>query len=781
MLTLDEAELGSPEELMPMVQLLAETIDALRAHVTIVDRAGRIVAVNESWRRLVLEHDDTLERAGLGEPHASVAAAVLGIDSRSAESAALGLREVLDGTRVDFELEVASRLPGGERFFCLRVSPLAGNRAVVVHEDVTARTALAREARQRSALLDNLHEAIVATRPDWSVTTWSRAAERIFGWSTTDVVDRDLRALVLDGVSGGLDAIERELARAGQVTIESTLRRRDGSFFRALGSLAVVRADDGTPIGTVAVFRDNTELAELRAEMHQAQKMEAVGRLAAAIAHDFNNLLMGLSGVSDLGLRRTRDPVARSILAEVKRATAGGSEIVEQLMAFVRRDDDPRTPSLADGVVRELLPMLQSLVGEEVRLAVDLDAPGLHVALDAGRLRQVVMNLAINARDAMPDGGTLRIATSRRTVEQGDRRAAPGEYVRLTVEDDGIGMDEATRGHVFEPFFTTKAPGSGTGLGLSTVYGIVGQCNGKISLHSALGQGTLFHVDVPVAEAPALEESKPTVEAGAARPTVTVLLIEDEALVRMTVRMLLEDAGYTVFEAASGDEIDRVLDEAGPIDLVLSDMVLPGLAGPEVVRRVRARYPDVPAVYMSAYPRDLLIEQGKLSPEDPTLHKPFDEMTLDIAIRAALSEALEPAPAPAPTPTPARAPTPERARPPMVLLVEDYQLARGAMRELLEDEGYEVLEAASLQDARALASEPIDLLLTDLGLGDGRGDVLADELRRAIPGLGVLYVTGQSASDKRVQEALSLPRTKHLQKPVDLDILAAAVQDLLRG
>jgi DNA-binding response OmpR family regulator len=249
-----------------------------------------------------------------------------------------------------------------------------------------------------------------------------------------------------------------------------------------------------------------------------------------------------------------------------------------------------------------------------------------------------------------------------------------------------------------------------------------------------------------------------------------VLLVEDDALVRMTVRAFLEDAGHRVFEAERGDEVERVLDDAGPIHVVLSDMVLPGFAGPEVVRRVRARHPDARAIYMSAYSRDLLIERGSLLPEQQTLQKPFDERALRLAIEEAFSVEREPQPEL----------VAEKAGPRTVLLVEDYQLARGAMRELLEDEGYRVLEAASLQDARALAHEPIDLLLTDLGLGDGRGDELAEELRAVIPGLGVLYVTGQSATDERVRQALTRPRTRHLQKPVGLAVLAAEVESLLR-
>ena len=370
------------------------------------------------------------------------------------------------------------------------------------------------------------------------------------------------------------------------------------------------------------------EQRRLEQQLQHAQKLEAVGRLAGGVAHDFNNLLTAIDGYSDLALNQLAPghPV-RDDIDEVRRAAQRASELTRQLLAFSRRQVlAPCVVELND-VVRDAERMLRRLMGAEVELATALaDVPAL-VRADPGQLEQVITNLVLNARDAMPDGGTVRIATD-----------VDDDTVRLSVRDDGVGMDEDTQRLLFEPFFTTKEPGKGTGLGLAMVHGIVTQSGGAITVESAPGQGARFEISFPLSP-PGEVESVPPDGADAGLGTETVLVVEDEPAVRELTRRMLELEGYAVATAASGDEALLLCDELGSIDVLVTDIVMPGLNGRELAVRLSSRFPGLRVVLMSGFTQDAEPLDGLLAAGAAFIEKPFTSTALASEVRGVLDAA----------------------------------------------------------------------------------------------------------------------------------------------
>jgi signal transduction histidine kinase/CheY-like chemotaxis protein len=377
-------------------------------------------------------------------------------------------------------------------------------------------------------------------------------------------------------------------------------------------------------------------------ELRQAQKLEAIGRLAGGVAHDFNNLLTAIRGYSDLLLEdlepgdRRRDDVDQ-IVDAANRA----SGLTKQLLAFSRRQPIARNVFTLDDVVAGTEKMLRRLIGEDVELTTVIDPKTGRVYADRGQIEQVLMNLAVNARDAMPKGGQLRIQLASATFDENDPKrpvaAAPGRYVRLSMTDTGCGMSPEIVSHIFEPFFTTKEIGRGTGLGLSTVYGIVDEAGGAIEVDTTVGRGTTFHIYLP--ETSAMPESG-RVDATATAPAAsseTVLLVEDEAMVAKLVAGALEKAGYTVLRAANAQEALVVVHSCtAPIDLLLTDVVMPGMNGRELADEVVTLRPDIRVLYMSGYTDDALLVRGVKTNSASFIQKPFSMPELTVKIREVL-------------------------------------------------------------------------------------------------------------------------------------------------
>jgi PAS domain S-box-containing protein len=434
-------------------------------------------------------------------------------------------------------------------------------------------------------------------------------------------------------------AIE-ELLRSGTVSPwEKELFRKDGTRVPVLIGVAMLKAAEAS---CIAYIVDLTERRRLEQQFRQAQKMEAVGRLAGGVAHDFNNLLTAILGYSDLVAAKL-DPGSLEYeeLDEVRKAGERAASLTRQLLAFSRQQVLERKVLDINALIANIEKMLRRLIGEDVALTTAMDPALRRVFADAGQLEQVVMNLAVNARDAMPRGGKLTIETANVELDEAYARqhvtVRPGSYVMIAVSDTGIGMNSETLARIFEPFFTTKGPGKGTGLGLATVYGIVKQSDGYIWAYSEVGKGTTFKVYLPLVEEGA--EAEPVMVPVPARlaGSETVLLVEDEESVRVLSRVILESYGYTVLEAASGnDGLDVARRYSLPIHLLLTDVVMPEMGGPDLASRLEALRPGVRVLYMSGYTDDAVFRHGLLEKGRVFLQKPFTPGALVGKVREAL-------------------------------------------------------------------------------------------------------------------------------------------------
>src|SRR5580704_9321910 len=416
---------------------------------------------------------------------------------------------------------------------------------------------------------------------------------------------------------------------------------RGGSYACHVEAL---RAPNGQTYGAICMALDVSDRKKLEAQLRQAQKMEAVGRLAGGIAHDFNNLLMVIQGYAELLIDRSKPGDAfRRNAEQIQEASQRAASLTRQLLAFSRKQMLAPSVLSVQSVVADMEKILRRLIGEDVEL-VSVNAPDLwRIKADRSQIEQVILNLAVNARDAMPRGGKLTIETE--NVEFDDSQArlpvilTPGRYVMLAVTDNGCGMDTETQAHIFEPFFTTKEKGKGTGLGLATVYGIVKQSGGYIWVYSEPGQGTTFKVYLPRVEESLTPQETQANSQNIPRGTETILLVEDEQGVRDLAREYLEISGYKVLVAENGPAaVKLVSDHKGAIDLVMTDVVMPGLSGSELTKRIEALRPGIRIMYMSGYTDQAIVHHGILGADIVLLQKPFTLNALAHKLRDALDK-----------------------------------------------------------------------------------------------------------------------------------------------
>jgi two-component system cell cycle sensor histidine kinase/response regulator CckA len=500
-------------------------------------------------------------------------------------------------------------------------------------------------ALQRRAM-NAVSEGIViadAGQPDAPLVFANDAFEKLSGYEPGEALGRNCRFLQGPETDRTTIAQLREAIRAGDpVTVEILNYRKDGRPFWNLLSVTPVRDPSGKITHFVGVQRDVTERKQVAEQLRQSQKLEAIGHLAGGIAHDFNNILTIMLGNTEMALEdiaKQRD--CRELLHESMQAGQRAAALTRQLLAFSRRQVlEPKVLDL-NAIVVEAQRLLRRLIGEDVVLTTSLDPALRKIKADPVQLEQILLNLTVNARDAMPHGGKLFIETSNVDLDashgfrEGEIR--PGRYVMLAVSDTGHGMDAKTRARIFEPFFTTKERGRGTGMGLSTVYGIVQQSGGYVWVYSEVGHGTTFKIYLPESRSGTTEVVEAAPTPTTARGTETLLLVEDETAVRAIAKRMLESHGYRVLDAAGGEHALRIAEEfPEPIDLLVTDVIMPNMPGNRLAAQLRASRPETRVLYVSGYTDNSISHHGVLDEGVAFLQKPFSHETLSRKVREVL-------------------------------------------------------------------------------------------------------------------------------------------------
>lgn len=615
--------------------LLQVILDALPDAVAVLRPDHSVVSCNRAG--------EELPGRPMREPAGLKCYGLLGRDSRCEECPVD--MAIATGAMQSVQLHIAELgLWFEER--CVPVVDEQGDVSLIVIQlrDVTRRRRAQQERERLARAVEQTAETVLITNASGTITYVNPAFEKTTGYSRSEAIGQNPRILR----SGEHDAafyeqMWRALA-AGEVWAgRITNRKKDGTLYLEDAVISPMRSTEGEIVSYVAVKRDITEHVKLAEHVQQAQRVESIGRLAAGVAHDFNNMLSPILGYADLLLTQfpASDP-RRNQLEQIRAAAESSRDLVGQLLAFSRKQVLSIEPLDLGRVVMELVKMLERTIGEGITVKVDVRGEPAAVEADPAQIELVLMNLAVNARDAMPDGGILTvtvrdaIVVDRAQPEHPDLE--PGHYVLLAVTDTGVGMDEETCAHVFEPFFTTKPRGKGTGLGLPTVHGIVNQHGGRIYATSRPGVGTTFSIYLPTCTGtPAPAPSVPVEVADIQIGAETVMVVEDNHMVRELARTVLQELGYAAITASSGEDCLRIVEHLEPdIDLLLTDVVMPGINGVELYERLVATYPCMRVVYMSGH-ADNIIGKHALTGEDVRfMQKPFSVRTLADTIRAVL-------------------------------------------------------------------------------------------------------------------------------------------------
>jgi PAS domain S-box-containing protein len=517
------------------------------------------------------------------------------------------------------------------------MADLIGEQSAAMQRRLTLETALRETSETLRAILDSSPLPIIVVDRQRRVLFWSRAAEQLFGFTADEIEGKRLPILTAEESTRTL--VPRVLAGESMAVQELPCQTKDGQIIKVRAHFAPIRDDVGKVRGAISLMEDTSEVELLEAQLFEARKLESVGRLAGGIAHDFNNILTAVIGYADLSLDEPAGTDISEFVVGIRDAAERAAGLTQQLLAFSRRQILQPQVLDVNEVVGGLESMLRRLIGEQVMLKIAPDPAAGCLRADRTQLEQVLLNLALNSRDAMPSGGQLVIGTSHQKYTSGNRsrprEIGPGEYAVISVTDTGLGMDAQTRDHIFEPFFTTKSQGRGTGLGLATTYGIIKQSEGSVLVDSTPGRGTTFRLFFPsVAREAAVGEAAPR---PIGRRTGRILLVEDEPVLREIAQRVLVRAGFDVTAAADpGEAIIAAETGPEPFDLLLTDVVMPGMRGPELARRLRNSRPDLRVLLASGYAEEIVDSDRH---EDPLLAKPFSPETLLAAVDAVLGPA----------------------------------------------------------------------------------------------------------------------------------------------
>jgi two-component system cell cycle sensor histidine kinase/response regulator CckA len=633
-----EAQARAQDELRRSEARYRALIEQAADAILIADATGQLIDANRKACDLMGYTRDELLQLGIADtyPPDDRLVAIQRLGALAAGHDVVAERRMRRKDGADFMVEVS-------------VTRLRDGRIQGIVRDITERkhveSALRESEERYHTLIEGVRDIIFALAPDGTVMSLNAAFETVTGWPAAEWLGKPFEQLVHPDDLGLLfELVERAVRRQAGPVSQLRVRTRKGDY--RMGEFAATpQFREGQLVGVLGIARDITDRLSLEQQLRQAQKMEAVGRLAAGVAHDFNNILTAITGYAQLLLEDLvpNDP-HREDVDEIRKAADRAAGLTRQLLAFSRQQILQPTVLDLNILVSETEGMLGRLLGEDIQLATRL-APDLGaVKTDRSQIEQVIMNLAVNARDAMPQGGQLTIETANIEMDDGYARehfpAVPGSYVMLAVSDTGTGMTPETEAHMFEPFFTTKEKGKGTGLGLATVYGIIKQSAGFIWVYTEPGHGATFKIYLPrVGQAPEPRISSAGSRSAALAGTETVLLAEDEPAVRAVARQSLERHGYTVLEAPSGEAaLDLAQRYSGPIDLLLTDVVMPGMSGRALALRLAPLRPRMRTIYMSGYTDEAITRHGVLESGVRYVQKPFSPDALVRRVREALDE-----------------------------------------------------------------------------------------------------------------------------------------------
>jgi PAS domain S-box-containing protein len=609
--------------------------------VCILDESGRMRYLSPSFERILGHNpEDLLGSTPMSFIHADdhAAAHLVMADHLPAPGNAPALEFRIrhaDGSWRYFELIAENLLH----------EPTVGG-IVVNFRDISDRKETEEKLLRLAAIVESTDDAITSQTLEGKIASWNSGAEKAYGYKAQEAIGQSAAMLLPPDRQSEARRIIERIRRGERIdSFESVRVRKDGQKITVSVTVSPIKDGAGNVVAASVIARDVTEGRHLQEQLRQAQKMEAVGRLAGGIAHDFNNLLTAINGYSELMMMRLEDTnPLKNCVGEIRKAGDRAAALTRQLLAFSRKQLlQPKVFDL-NTVIDEMHKMLHRVIGEDIDLVIDLQPSLSRVKADPGQIEQIILNLVLNARDAMPDGGKLIIETANTSIRSDSfSEFAPQEFsdvVMLSVTDNGCGMDQITQTRIFEPFFTTKEQGKGTGLGLATVYGIVKQSGGCIVAESAVGKGTCFKIYFPGIAEPAECQTAPD-DAKRLVGWETLLLVEDEDAVRRLAGEVLRMNGYNVLEASHGGEALSIAEKYdGPVHLMLTDVVMPQMSGRQLAARLTPVRPGMRVIYMSGYTDDVILNAG-LENGTPFLHKPFNPQKLVQKVREVLDEPQE--------------------------------------------------------------------------------------------------------------------------------------------
>ncbi len=644
------------QELVASRAFVRATLDSLLAHVCVLDEHGVIIDVNRPWTDFAADNPPVCGNVARGADYLAICDAVVGPDALEAGAFAAGIRAVMACEIDSFQYEYPCHSPRQRRWFIGHVTRLStgpGGPIVVSHEDITQRKLTEEHLREREELFRQFFETSVnycyMISSDGMILDVNPATLSSLGYSREELLGGAVSAIYAPESRAQSARVFAACRSAGRVQNEElVVLTRSGERRTVLLSAGQVVDAEGHPLYLVYVQTDITnhlqiqaEKARLEAQFHQAQKLESVGRLAGGVAHDLNNLLTPILGYGELLLGDPHSLATnRAAVDEIVQAGRRARDLVRQLLAFSRKQALEFKPIDVNDMLNQFAGLLRRTIRENVVIQFETTAALPVVRGDAGQLEQVVMNLAVNAQDAMPAGGLLIVETAVEDLDGSGTEGRSGPHVRLTIRDTGSGLSAEAREHLFEPFFTTKEQGKGTGLGLATVYGIVTQHGGTIGVDSSPGRGTTFTIHLPASADMVVRGERKETSTTSTRGDETILLVEDHDQVRDLAQDILAMHGYRVLAAADGESaLEITRHHTGPLHLLLTDVIMPGMSGKDLFETLSPNHPDLKVIYMSGYADEVIVHHGVLEPGLAFVQKPFEVRTLLATVRGALDQA----------------------------------------------------------------------------------------------------------------------------------------------